>query len=134
MTPEQIELQNIMNILSTHPVNIDNPMKNLPFIYLGLDNRIFCWNMSFGVTGGFIGLHDIKNDYNIVSTPVKELMPDIIQIAEKWHQKISENLETFRLYIQDIDDKLYFYKQFNHMGDFEKFEKACANLESWLNN
>lgn len=108
-------------------------MSNLTVISIIPFKRDFYWKLWYGCTGGFIGLNDLKNEYNVWSTPVEYELNKLIELAEKVNQKISSNMDIFKDHIDQIDAALEFYKEFEEQKDFDAFEAKVKLLEKWIN-
>lgn len=112
---------------------MSNPMKNLTVISLEEFVRDFYWTMNWSCTGGFIGLHDVVMDYNIVSTSVMYEMDKCIRLAEKWHNKIINNMDLFEVFIEEADYYSKRYKAGNDSKDIDRLMGVSKHIERWLN-
>lgn len=115
-----------------------NPMKNLTIIGIPHFERDFRWELSYDCCGGFIGLRDMKNEYNVYSTGVIYELDKLIETAEKANQKILNDIDVFKTYIAAMDmyiaitKKLMDIKKFNE--SYSKIEELASSFEKWVNN
>jgi len=107
-----------------------NPMSNLSFLQDYSREYTLRWELYFSCTGGFIGLHDSKVDFNVYSTPVMYNLEEVIKIAEHAHKKIESEYPFFHHFLKHIRNNAFCNKG---IGEFSKLKNACDNLEEWLN-
>jgi len=108
-------------------------MHNLTTIVISVD-KDFRWELYYDSCGGFIGLRDVKHEYNVWSTQVKYDLEELIKDAEFVHKLINNNIQNFKNHICDIDIALIDYKEFDTSRDFEEFEKTIKKLHTWIDS
>lgn len=115
-----------------------NPMKNLTIIGIPRFERDFRWELWYDCCGGFIGLHDTKNEYNVYSTVVIYDLDELIKVAEKANQKILGDIDVFKTYIAAMDMYMTFAKKQMNVKKFHevynKIEEITKSFEEWVNN
>ena len=104
---------------------MENPIQHLKFIP---DCR---WVMSLGVYDGYIGLHFLSIDCEILQTPIGSI-DFIVQKATSWSNIINSNKKEFESFLGKI--KKIHAENGKAKKTYEQVLIVIADIEKWREN